>query len=315
MEIFDNLDRIRRDSNNVITVGTFDGLHLGHQYIFNELKQTATQVEGIPTVVTFNPHPQIVLAAPDKPPIKILTTIEQKIELIRRQDIQKLIIIPFTLEFSRLSSEEYVNRILYQTIGLKGIVIGYDHAFGKGREGGIHTLTQIGQEKHFFIKKLSPFMLDGQVISSSLIRQLISRGEVEQANRFLGHPYRIMGEVVQGDGRGKTLGFPTANIRLVHANQLLPQDGVYAVDVIWQQRQYLGMANIGLRPTFNGAHKTIEVHLFDFDQDLYGEKLEMGFYQKIREEVKFRSAAELQARLQKDKEESMTYFKLNAIRR
>ncbi|RMD93407.1 MAG: riboflavin biosynthesis protein RibF, partial [Calditrichaeota bacterium] len=188
MEIFDNLDRIRRDSNNVITVGTFDGLHLGHQYIFNELKQTATQVEGIPTVVTFNPHPQIVLAAPDKPPIKILTTIEQKIELIRRQDIQKLIIIPFTLEFSRLSSEEYVNRILYETIGLKGIVIGYDHAFGKGREGGIHTLTQIGQEKHFFIKKLSPFMLDGQVISSSLIRQLISRGEVEQANRFLGHP-------------------------------------------------------------------------------------------------------------------------------
>ncbi len=313
MEIIRSLSDIRHDPNNVITVGTFDGVHRGHRFIIQELKRFADLWNGKPTVVTFDPHPQIVLAGKNRPPIHILTTTEQKLALLAELGIEKTIVIPFTREFSRMSSDDYVQNILYGTIGLKGIVIGYDHAFGRDRKGSIETLKAIAGVKGFKVEQLPPLKIQGQIISSTLIRQKIAAGEVEKANRCLEYAYTIRGTVIRGEGRGRQLGFPTANIELENPHQLLPADGVYVVSVKLSTGTYAGMANIGFRPTFNGRHRSVEVHILDFDADIYGERLDMSFYARIRAEKKFDSLDALKQQLLQDREATLAYFAKNPI--
>lgn len=308
MEIIRSLKELRRDPDNVITVGTFDGVHRGHRFIIQELKRFAEQWQGRAVVVTFDPHPQIVLAGKDRPPIHILTTTEQKLALLEKLGVEKTIVIPFTREFSRMSSEDYVQDILYNTIGLKGIVIGYDHAFGRDRQGSIDTLKTFARIKGFQVEQLPPLEIQGQIISSTLIRKKIAAGEVEKANRCLDYAYTIRGMVIRGEGRGRQLGFPTANIELENPYQLIPADGVYVVTVKLPSGLYQGMANIGFRPTFNGRHRSVEVHILDFDADIYDERLEMSFYKRIRAEQKFTSLHALIQQLEKDREATRTYF-------
>ncbi len=305
MIIYRSLHEVERDQRNVLTAGTFDGVHRGHRFILDALKKLAQQHNGVATVVTFEPHPQIVLAKKDRPPIKILTPIEKKIELIQREGVDKLIVIPFTREFSELTSEEYARRILFDTIGLQGVVIGYDHGFGKGRKGGIHTLEQLAAKHHFWVEQLPPVKQNGEIISATAIRQKLMSGHIEEANHLLGYAYTVMGTVIHGDKRGKQIGFPTANIELSNIHQLLPANGVYAASGKVRGKTYAGMANIGHRPTFNGAHVTVEIHLFDFQEDIYGEPIEISFYKRIRHERKFESVEALIQQLHRDKEVSL----------
>lgn len=295
----------------MLTVGTFDGVHSGHQFIIHELLRYAERYGAIPTVVTFYPHPQIVLADPGKPPIKILTPLDDKLELLAREGVAKVIVIPFTRKFANMSSEEYVERILWETIGMRGIIIGYDHAFGKDRAGGMHTLKQLAQEKDFFVKQLPPHRLGETVVSSTLIRRALAGGDIRRANQYLGRQYAVRGTVIAGEGRGRQLGFPTANVALSHEEQLLPGRGVYAVTTTIAGETFAGMANIGVRPTFelDGNTEIFEIHIHDFAQDIYGEAIHVAFHERLRDEQKFESLENLKNQLDIDRKQSMAFFR------
>jgi riboflavin kinase/FMN adenylyltransferase len=307
-QIYRSLEQAQFDPHGVITVGTFDGLHRGHQAILHELKKESQARHGSATVITFDPHPQLVLQRPDKPPVYILMTIEEKIALLRDQNIDRLIVIPFTPEFSRTPSEVFVRDLLFRRIGMQAIVIGHDHGFGKNREGDIATLQRIGGELHFAVRELPPYEIDGVLISSTRVREAVLSGEVEKAARYLGRPYSLRGTVVRGEGRGQSLGFPTANLLPDHEKKLVPAGGVYAV---WVEREidaksadagrYRGMMNIGHRPTFGRSTRTLEVHLIDFSDDLYGDLLKVHFVARLRDEQKFDSPQSLVEQLRRDK--------------
>jgi len=308
MIVYRNLDKVKRDPDNVLTVGTFDGVHLGHRFIIKNVLEAAKRSNGIPTLVTFHPHPQLVLARKDKPAISLLIRLEQKIKILRELGIAKLVIIPFTRQFAQLTSVDYVSQILDERIGFKGIVIGYDHAFGRDREGGVHTLRQLAQEKGFFVKHVEPFKSNGDIVSSTLIRKLLLAGEIEKANRCLARAYSLEAKVVRGAGRGKAIGFPTANLELLDPHMLVPGRGVYAVQIELDGKVYAGMANIGVRPTFNGAHETVEIHLINFDADIYGKSIEVFFYHRLRSEKKFESTDELVRQLHEDKKKTVNWL-------
>jgi riboflavin kinase/FMN adenylyltransferase len=310
-QILRGLEQIQPDPSSVITVGTFDGLHRGHQAILQELKRETRARQGSATVITFEPHPQLVLQRPDKPPVHILSTIEEKIALLGVEEIHRLVVIPFTLEFSRTPSEIFVHEILHRRIGMQAIVIGHDHGFGKNREGDIATLERMGREVGFDVREVPPYEMDGIVISSTRIREALLRGEVEKACRYLGRPYRLSGNVVAGEGRGHGLGFPTANVIPTHDKKLVPAEGVYAVWVEREtdskgglsehgDRRYYGMMNIGRRPTFGSISSTLEVHLIDFAGELYGEMLTIHFVARLRDEQRFDSPQALAEQLHQD---------------
>ncbi|MDZ7343388.1 MAG: bifunctional riboflavin kinase/FAD synthetase [candidate division KSB1 bacterium] len=313
IRIYRELEKVAPDPRSVVTVGTFDGLHRGHQAIIQKLKQEAQKGGRHTTVVTFEPHPQLVLQRPDKPPVHILTTVEEKIALLREANLDRLVVIPFTLEFSRTSSEDFVRDILVRRIGMQAIVIGHDHGFGKNREGDIETLRKMGQALGFEVREVPPFEIDGVVISSTRVRQALAHGEVELAAYYLGRPYSLSGTVVRGEGRGQKLGFPTANLFPTHDSKLVPAEGVYAV---WVERatsprdvpspqKHRGMMNIGYRPTFGNSVRVLETHLFDFSGELYGERLTVHFVARLRNEQKFDSAHELMAQLHRDRAASL----------
>ena len=309
MEIFWELRSVTKNPNSILTVGTFDGVHRGHLYIINELKKRAEKCKCITTLVTFHPHPQVVLKSPDKPTLKILTTIEEKLELLEKSGLNRVVIIHFTRKFAKTPAQEFVKSILHKTIGFREIVIGYDHAFGKDRQGNIETLQQLGAELNFKVDKLEPFVVDGMVVSSTLIRNLLLDGKVKLANKLLGRFYFLQGKVVKGEGRGQFLNFPTANIEIDSQDKLIPQDGVYTVLVTLEDgKKYQGMMNIGYRPTFNQQklEHTLEVHIFDFNQSIYNKKIKIEFVDKIRDEKKFSSPDELINQLKQDKEKSLT---------
>jgi riboflavin kinase/FMN adenylyltransferase len=309
MIVYRDLDSIVRDPDNVLTVGTFDGVHVGHRFIIQNLLAAAKRSDGIPTLITFYPHPQLVVARKDKPSIGLLISLDQKIELLRELGIEKLVIIPFTREFARLSSVDYVRNILDARIGFKGIVIGYDHAFGRDREGSVHTLRELAREKGFFIEHVPPFKANGEVVSSTVIRRLLLAGELEKANRYLARPYSFRARVVRGAGRGRSIGFPTANLELLEPHMLVPARGVYAVKVELDDEWLVGMGNIGVRPTFNGAHETVEIHLLNFDADIYEKTVEVYFHHRLRSEKKFNSVEELIQQLHEDKKQTKNLFK------
>lgn len=310
-QIFHRLEDVQLDARSIITVGTFDGLHRGHQEIVRALKKEARARQGSTTVVTFDPHPQVVLQRPDKPPVQILTTTEEKIALLQRENVDRIFVIPFTLEFSRLSSENFVREILHQRLGLQAMVIGHDHGFGKNREGDFTTLQRLGSELGFAVHEVPPFELGGVTLSSTKVREALLNGEVEKASEYLGRLYTLRGSVERGDERGRTLGFPTANLQPPDDKKLTPANGVYAVWVEMASsaetrntvgKKYPAMMNIGRRPTFGKLTRTIEAHLLDFSGDLYGATLNIYFAKRLRNEQKFDSPPALIAQLHRDKE-------------
>ncbi len=304
MNVYHGIKDFVKLENAVVTSGTFDGVHLGHQKILNRLKEVASENKGETVVITFYPHPRSVIS-PDNKVVNLLSTLDEKIELLEKNEINHLVIIPFTREFSELSSEEFIQKILIDAIGTKTLVIGFDHRFGKNREGGFDYLKANKARYGFEIEEISRQDLENVGISSSKIRKALIGGDVPTADHFLGRNYSISGVIVKGKQLGRTIGFPTANIQVREIAKLVPADGVYAVKVYYREEAFGGMLNIGNRPTVDGTFKTIEVNIFDFDREIYGENLTIEFVQKIRNEQKFNGLDELKAQIAKDKETCM----------
>lgn len=301
MNVFHSIDEIAYDKNTCLTVGTFDGVHLGHQKIINEMIFRSVENSCRNLVITFHPHPQIVLAKSNN--IKILSTLEQKLEYFRLLLVQNVLLINFTKEFSEINFKEFVEEILLRKIGLHTIVVGKDHHFGKNREGNSSELKRLSVFSGFNVIEVEPLTFGESKISSTKIRQALLNGDIENASKMLGKRYEIRGKVIRGDMRGQKIGFPTANIIPDDIHKLIPAKGVYLVEVDVKKNQYYGMMNIGTRPTFNNATDIImEVHIFYFNDDIYNEPISVRFIDRIRDEQKFGSIEELKNQLIKDRE-------------
>lgn len=290
--------------NPVVTTGTFDGVHLGHQKIISRLKETAKEENGETVLITFFPHPRMVLF-PDDNDLKLINTQEEKIELLEQYGIGHLIIIPFTKEFSRLTSVEFVRNILVNQIKTKRLVIGYNHHFGRNREGSFEHLKEYGPLYGFEVEEIPAKDIDSIEISSTKIRNALQSGDVRTAASYLGHEFSLTGKVVDGKKIGRQIGYPTANILVEDKYKIIPADGVYAVKVKHDNKIYGGMLNIGNNPTVNGKHKTIEVNIFDFNKDIYEENATIYFIERLRDEVKFNGLEELKDQLAIDKINSL----------
>lgn len=301
MIVSHGIQEFQKLENAVVTSGTFDGVHLGHQKILKRLKEVADQNGGESVVITFYPHPRSVIAS-EAQTVKLLSTLEEKIALLEQNGVNHLLIIPFTREFSELTSEEFIQKILIDSIGTKKLVIGYDHRFGRNREGGFEYLEKNAGKYGFKIEEISRQDIENVGVSSSKIRKALSEGDVRTAEHFLGRKYAISGLVVKGKQLGRTIGFPTANVQVREIAKLIPADGVYAVKVIYNEQSFGGMLNIGNRPTVDGTFQTIEVNIFDFNQDIYGENLTIEFVQKVRNEQKFNGLEALKEQINRDKE-------------
>jgi riboflavin kinase/FMN adenylyltransferase len=266
-------------------------------------------------VVTFDPHPQIVLAKPGREPLALLTTIEERCERLAHVGVDEVVVIPFTHEFAQTSAESFI-RQLVSTIDVQHFFIGHDHAFGKDRGGNEELLRHLGVELGFDVERIPPLETDGLVVSSTLVRAALKSGDVEAASAMLGRPYALRGTVVQGDGRGRTLGIPTANIVPTNPHKLMPANGVYVVSMLIDGSEHVGMANIGVRPTFtNDTAPTLEVHILQFDNDLYNTTLDVQFHARLRGEQKFGSREEFLAQLEHDKQQTIIYQHLIQQRR
>lgn len=300
------LDATTADDNAVVTVGTFDGVHRGHQAILRYLIDRAERQNGLSTVVSFDPHPREVVHNESVP---LLTTVEERAKLLEESGLDRFVVIPFTQSFAQLGPEAYVEEILLGHVGLKEIMIGYDHRFGRNREGDKALLERLGQAHGFTVDVIPPQEVDHDVVSSSRVRELLAdEGDIQRATEMLGHPFSLAGTVERGEGRGRKLGFPTANLSLHDERKLVPQIGVYAtrVQVGDTRPLYGGMMNIGRRPTFDGMDVTVEVHLLDFEGNLYGEAMRVEFLQRLRDEQKFDSPDALVAQLSRDQEHCRT---------
>lgn len=310
MRIITDLNNItEKITNSIITLGNFDGLHLGHQELIRTIIRRAKEVNAVSMVVTFRPHPLKILSPEICPPL--ISIYEEKIRLFEKLGVEVLVKIPFTVEFSSMKPKEFVKKILCDLLGAKEIFVGYNYRFGKGREGNIQTLKKFGEEFGFTVREVEQVSLQGEIISSTGIRNLLREGEVEHAAKLLGRHYAITGVVVKGDGRGKTIGFPTANIAPKHT--IIPSKGVYAVRITARDKCYNGVSNIGLRPTFNKKELTLEVHIFAFNEDLYGEEVTVCFLHKIREEKKFPDAEALILQIQSDIQSAQEFLVENKL--
>lgn len=304
MRVYNDLNNISV-SKPVVTIGTFDGVHLGHHKVLDKLKEIADQTGGESVVFTFYPHPRQVLT-PDEHNLRLLTTLDEKIELLSQAGIDHLIVYPFTLEFAKLSYSEFVKSVLVDQIHTSTLVVGYDHRFGKNREGSYDDLKKCADLYGFNIVKLDVLLENEVNISSTRIRNALESGDIRQATRYLGYHYTLHGRVVEGQQLGRTIGFPTANIESSEVHKLIPGYGVYAVFAIVDGIRYKGMMNIGTRPTFNNNadKRSIEVNLFDFDGHIYGTAITLVFVDKIRDERKFPDKEALVRQLYLDRHES-----------
>lgn len=282
----------------VLTLGNFDGVHLGHQAIFKKVAERAREIKGASIAFTFEPHPLKVLA-PERSP-RLLNTFHGKMKLIEAAGIQVVICADFTREFADQNPQDFAREVLHEKIGAREVYVGYDYAFGKGREGSIESLTAMGRTHGFEVGVVEAVQVDGMVVSSSMVRDVISAGRVDEAVKFLGRYYAIEGTVVHGTSRGHELGFPTANIHT--SNELVPPYGVYAVIAHVGGRKLKGVASIGVRPTFDNGPMSLEVYVLDFDGDLYGKHLEVSFVARLRGEEKFSDAESLVRQIKKDVE-------------
>ena len=294
------LEDVKREENSVVTVGTFDGVHAGHRAIMDTVLKKADEHEARSVIVTFDPHPREIIN-PGDAGIKLLTSLQERREILEELGIDTMVVIPFDRDFSLLSSEEFIKDIIYKKIGVTEFVIGYDHHFGKDREGSIDTVKRLGKKMDFDTYVVSKREVGAKTVSSTAIRNAISEeGDVEQAAEFLQRLYRLNGMVVHGDKRGKEIGYPTANIKPEDKRKIIPKDGVYAVHVRIEDNWYDGMMNIGTRPTFNDRERTLEVHLFNFDEDIYGKEVQVRFVKRMRDEKKFDGKEELINQLKVD---------------
>lgn len=300
MKVYRSLDELPKIKNAIVTQGTFDGVHAAHRVILNRLHQIAEQQQGETVVMTFDPHPRMVLF-PDDHGLKLLHTLDEKIAALDAAGVDHLLVIPFTKEFSRLSSLQFIRDIIVNKIGTKVLVIGYNHRFGKNREGSFEHLKEYSSLYGFDVEEIPEQDIDEVSVSSTRIRKALDEGDVMQATKYLLRPYQLSGTVVKGNQLGRTIGFPTANLKVADANKQIPANGVYAVKVVFNNRTLLGMLNAGVRPTVDGLTHTVEVHLFDFNEDIYGEELTVHFVDKLRNETKFENLQALTNQLEKDK--------------
>jgi riboflavin kinase / FMN adenylyltransferase len=304
MKIYYSIDDFHKLTNAVVTSGTFDGVHIGHQKILARLKAVADKINGETVVITYWPHPRLLLK-PEDTSLKLLNTFEEKAALLKERGIQHLLRIPFTKEFSHLSSKEFISTILIDKIGTKKLVIGYDHRFGNNREGSFEQLKLSGPTYGFDVEEIAQQDIDHVAISSSKIRKALEEADLATATQLLGRKYSLSGQVVRGDRLGRVLGYPTANIDLDSRFKLIPCDGIYAVTLNHEHALYKGMLYIGNRPTVNGTKKVIEVNIFDFNKEIYGETLTVFFHELIRLDSKFQDLEALKQQLAKDKEISL----------
>jgi len=303
MDIINGIENLRRSLRSpVVTLGNFDGVHLGHQQIFKKVKEEAAKLHGEAVVITFEPHPLKVLAPESFLPL--LTPLRKKMMLIEKSGIETVLCIEFSPAFSEISPSEFIRSILVERVKVRKVIIGYNYHFGKRQEGNVQTLKDAGRVFDFEVEVVEPLKVGQTIVSSSKIRDLIRRGEVEEASRLLGRDYPVIGKVVRGAKRGGTLGFPTANLEI--SDELYPKTGVYAVEVTWHEHLFNGLANVGLNPTFspgqtqNGKPISLEVYILDFSQNIYGDEIQVAFKRRIRDEVRFDSAARLVDQIRKD---------------
>ena len=299
MKIYKGVESFQRLSKAVVTTGTFDGVHLGHAKMLNKLVEIGQENQSESVLMTFFPHPRIVLF-PDHD-LKLINDIDENIELFKKYNIDHLIIQNFDKEFSRITSLDYIRDILIKKIGLKNLVIGFNHHFGRNREGSLENLSEYADIYDFDIHQVDSYSIDKKSISSTKIRNAINLGDVQLANNYLGYSFTFSGIVSKGKGRGKVMGFPTANIILENKNKIIPKFGVYAVNILYNKIRYKGMLNIGMNPTFNNQEPSIEVHIFDFNKEIYGSKLSIELIDRIRNEKKFNNPDELKNQLAIDR--------------
>ncbi len=304
MTLFSNIPGKGSITRPIVTIGNFDGIHIGHRKILQTLKEKAAAVQGEPVVVTFSQHPRKVLF-PDAPP-QIITTAEEKVKIFTEMGFNSVILLNFTREMAKMNALDFYNRLLIDHLGATGIVIGYDHAFGKNREGNLKFLQDLTNETNVTVTQVTEELMGTRPVSSTWLRNEIKAGNMEMTSRLLGRRYSITGIVSEGHGRGRNLGFPTANITIDDPDKLLPADGVFAVTVhLHKGKNHRGMLNIGSNPTFNDNRRSIEVNIFDFSDNIYGSELTLEFYSRIRSEVRFNSVEDLCRQLEKDKETSL----------
>lgn len=305
MKVYKKIEDIVPLQNAVVATGTFDGIHKGHQFIISRVKQRALELNGQSAIITFNNHPQIVLNPTEKE-LFILNTETEKIQLLEKMGIDHLIIIPFTPEFATTSYSDFVKNILVEKLHVRRLIMGYDHHFGKDRTGSFQHLSDFGKMFHFETEKLNAQKVENKEISSTKIRKALLSGNIVLANSYLGYEYFLNGKVVHGNRIGQTMGFPTANIETDDPYKLIPANGVYAVNVEYKGEIFGGMLNIGSRPTISNDKKTIEVHIFNFEKDIYSEYLNVIFVKRLRDEIAFPGIPELKVQLEKDKENALT---------
>jgi riboflavin kinase/FMN adenylyltransferase len=328
MQIYYHTDQLPAFSRAVITIGTFDGVHTGHAQILQQLRQEAARIDGETVIVTFYPHPRKIVRG-GTAEVRLLNTLEEKIQLLSWQQVGHLVVVPFTADFAEMTAGQYVKEFLLEKFRPHTVIIGYDHRFGKGRLGDYHLLEEFSRSEGFELQEIPVHLLDAVSVSSTRIREAIAGGDIESANQLLGYPFFFSGQVMQGRQLGRTIGFPTANLQVGSPDKLIPGDGVYAVEVEivdagsvsltapdtapengiagvpWGGMRWKGMMNIGMRPTVDGRERTIEVNIFDFNEDLYGRELRVFVSKYLRGEEKFNGLDALKAQLARDKENSL----------
>jgi riboflavin kinase/FMN adenylyltransferase len=305
MEIIIGIDHLTRSLiNPVVTLGNFDGVHLGHQKIFERLKEESSQIHGETVVITFEPHPLKVLS-PKHCPL-LLTPFRKKMMLIEKSGIETVLCIEFSLAFSRITPFDFIKNILVEKVKARKVIIGFNYHFGKRQMGNVRILKSAGEHFNFEVEVMDPLEIDHMAVSSSRIRELIKRGKVEDATKLLGRDYPIIGRVVQGSKRGHTIGFPTANLEI--SEELYPKTGVYAVEVIWNQQIFNALANVGFNPTFISLQRdrspersfSVEVYILNFNEEIYGEEIQVNFKRRIRDEIRFDAPSQLIEQIEKD---------------
>ncbi|MCC6865643.1 MAG: bifunctional riboflavin kinase/FAD synthetase [Ignavibacteria bacterium] len=309
MNIYRDIKDVTKDKKTVVTIGTFDGLHKAHKQIIDKVTSLARQNELRSFIVTFEPHPQEVLKN-KTPDIKLLTSIDEKLRLFEKAGIENVLVLKFTIEFSKTDANEFYESYVAGAIGLSDLVIGYDHLFGRNREGSFETLMELGKKYGFTVHRVEEIDIEGKPVSSTRIRLALAEGNIEEANRLLGYEYGFDGIVVEGDKVGRTIGYPTVNLKPVKENKVMPREGIYCVKVEYNENNYYGMMYHGYRPTLSeGIQRALEVHIFDFNKNVYGEKITIGFLKRLRDDMKFSSKEELIKQIDKDKKDSLSYIK------
>ena len=303
MQVHYGFESYKNIKNPIVTVGTFDGVHFGHQKIIQRLQKIAKKNNGESVLLTFDPHPRKILL--NDQGLKLIHTINEKINILENLGLDHLVIYPFTLEFSKFSAKRYIDELLIQKLGTHTLVIGYDHHFGNDREGNIDLLKKYEKSNPFYLEEIKAHEIEEIKISSTKVRSAIEKGNIHLVNDYCGHFYEFSGEVVRGNGIGKTIGTPTANIKLNSNEKIIPLDGVYAVVCQIKDANYKGIMNIGFKPTVDeGQKRTVEIHLFDYEKDIYGQNLRTKVIERIRDEVKFNSLKDLKSQILKDNEKA-----------